>query len=180
MPLETLHANHIGATGGGFELQRANNAIMRIVGLDGDENNLFQLSLASFPIPKVSSGIIEVNYLNEKRKFAGMETYDDLTVVFNDYVEEDLALLLHRWRYQVKDPVTGKMGFKKDYAKEGRVTLYAPDGTGDREYELQGVWPSALDGGEIDYATEDGVKINLTLTIDKVIYANARQFVGAA
>lgn len=179
MPLETLHANHIGATGGGFELQRANNALMRIVGLDGDENNLFQLSLASFPVPKESNGIIEVNYLNEKRKFAGMVTYDDLTVVFNDYVGEDVAGLLTRWRYLVKNPITGKIGFKADYAKEGRVTLYGPDGSADREYELQGVWPSGFDGGEIDFATEDGIKINLTLTIDKVIYAPARQFAAA-
>lgn len=178
MPLDTLHADHIGATSGGFELQRANNALMRIVGLDGDENNLFQLSLASFPVPKSTHGIIEVPYLNEKRKFAGMPTYDDITVIFNDFVGEDVALLLHRWYYQIHDPITGKQQFKAQYAKEGRVTLYAPDGTSDREYELQGVWPSGLDGGEIDFATEDGVKINLTLTIDKVIYAPARPFFG--
>jgi hypothetical protein len=179
MPLDTLHADHIGATGGGFELQRANNALMRIVGLDGDENNLFQLSLASFPVPKQTVGIIEVAYLNEKRKFAGMPTFDDLTVIFNDYVSEDTALLLNRWFYQIHDPVSGKQRFKQEYAKEGRVTMYGPDGTGDREYEMQGVWPSALDGGEIDFATEDGVKINLTLTIDKVVYANARPFLDA-
>lgn len=179
MPLDTLHADHIGASGGGFELQRANNALMRIVGLDGDLNDLFTLSLASFPVPKLNSGIIEVNYLNEKRKFAGMITYDDLTVVFNDYVDEDVSKLLHRWRYSVQDPVTGQMGRKNEYAKEGRVTMYGPGGDGDREYLLQGVWPSALDGGEIDFATEDGIKINLTLTIDKVIYDPAINLIGS-
>lgn len=170
MPLNALHANHIGAVGGGFELQRANNALLYIVNLDGNANNVITLSLASFPLPKESSGIIEVNFLNEKRKFAGMVTYDDLTIVFNDYVDKETARLLYNWRYLVKNPVDGKIGNKSAYAKAGRMVKYGPDGGSDREYELQGIWPSALDGGEADFASEDGIKVNMTLTIDKAIY----------
>src|SRR3990172_12748075 len=98
MPLNALHANHIGAVGGGFELQRANNALLYIVNLDGNANNLVTLSLASFPLPKVTTNPIEVNFLNEKRKFAGMTTYEDLTVIFNDYVDPETARRLHAWR----------------------------------------------------------------------------------
>jgi hypothetical protein len=170
MPLNALHANHIGAVGGGFELQRANNALLYIVNLDGNANNLVTLSLASFPLPKESNGIIEVPFLNEKRKFAGLTTYDDLAIVLNDYVDKETARLLYQWRYLVKDPVTGKIGNKAQYAKTGRMVKYGPDGQSDREYELQGIWPSALDGGEIDFSSEDGVKLNMTLTIDKAIY----------
>lgn len=170
MPLNALHANHIGAVGGGFELQRANNALLYIVNLDGNANQVVTLSLASFPLPKETSGIIEVNYLNEKRKFAGMVSYDDLTIVFNDYVDKETARLLYNWRYLVKDPITGKIGNKASYAKTGRMVKYSPSGDLDREYEIQGIWPSALDGGEIDFASEDGVKVNMTLTIDKALY----------
>lgn len=171
MPLNALHANHIGAVGGGFELQRPNNGLLYIVNLDGNSNNLITLSLASFPLPKETSNIIEVPFLNEKRKFAGMVTYDDLTVIFNDYVDQQTARLLYQWRYLVKDPVSGKIGNKAAYAKAGRMVKYGPDGQSDREYELQGIWPSALDGGEIDFANDgDGLKINMTLSIDKAIY----------
>ena len=170
MPLDTLHANHIGAVGGGFELQRANNALLYVVGLAGNSNDLLTLTLASFPLPKESSGVIEVPYLNEKRKFAGIVTYDDLTVIFNEYVDKDTAKLLYDWRYLVKDPVSGKIGNKADYAKTGRMVKYGPDGGNDREFEVQGIWPSTLDGGEVDFATEDGIKINMTLSIDKAIY----------
>lgn len=173
MPLDTLHANHLGSVGGGFELQRANNALLYIVGLDGNSNDLLTLSLASFPLPKETTSPIEVGFLNEKRKFAGLTTYDDLSIVINDYVDKDTAQMLYRWRYLVKDPVSGKMGFKAQYAKAGRMVKFGPDGTAEREYELQGVWPSALDGGEIDFMTEDGVKINMTLTVDKTIYLPA-------
>lgn len=170
MPLNALHANHIGAVGGGFELQRANNVLLYIVGLDGNAANLITLSLASFPLPKESSGVIEVPFLNEKRKFAGLTTYDDLTVVFNDYVDRETAKLLYQWRYLVKDPVTGKIGNKAQYAKTGRMVKHGPDGQNDREYEVMGIWPSSLDGGEADFSAEDGLKINMTLTIDKAVY----------
>jgi len=173
MPLDTLHANHIGAVGGGFELQRANNVLLYVVGLEGNSNDLLTLSLASFPLPKLSSGIIEVPYLNEKRKFAGQITYDDIAIVFNDYVDKDTSALVHQWRYLVQSPVDGKVGFKGTYAKQGRMVCYGPDGSTEREYELHGMWPSALDAGEADFASEDGVKINLTLSIDKVIYLPA-------
>lgn len=174
MPLNGLHANHIGAVGGGFELQRPNNALLYIVNLAGNANNIVTLSLASFPLPKETSNVIEIPFLNEKRKFAGLVSYDDLTVIFNDYVDKETARLLHQWRNLVKDPVTGKMGNKRDYAKIARMVKYGPDGQSDREYECQGVWPSAIDGGEIDFGNDgDGLKINMTLTIDKAIYVPA-------
>ena len=78
MPLETLTADHIGQVGGGFEPQRANNALLYIVGLAGNENDVLSLSLSSFPVPKSNLGIIEVRYLNQIRKFAGTPEYQAL------------------------------------------------------------------------------------------------------
>lgn len=173
MPLNALHANHLGAVGGGFELQRQNNALLYVVNLAGNSNNLVTLSLASFPLPKETTNPIEIGFLNEKRKYAGLTTYDDLTIVFNDFVDKETATLLYQWRYLVKHPVSGVMGNKADYAKTGRAVKFGPNGQTDREYELQGIWPSSLDGGEIDFMAEDGVKINMTLTIDKAIYLPA-------
>ena len=170
MPLNALHANHLGATDGGFELQRSNNAMLFIVGLEGNGRDILSLSLASFPLPKESSNAVEVNFLNEKRKFAGAVTYEDLSIIFNDYVDQETAKILYQWRYLVKDPVTGKVGNKRDYAKEGRIVKYGPDGGSDREYTLMGVWPMTLDGGDIDFSGDDAVKINMTLCIDKFIY----------
>lgn len=171
MPIDTLTANHIGAVGGGYEIQRQNNALLYVVGLDGNSNDVLTLSLQSFPLPKVSSGIIEVPFVNEKRKFAGAITYDDLTIVFNDYVDRPTAEVLFRWRYSVQNPDTGAVGYKRDYAKEGRMVKFGPDGTADdREWELRGIWPSTMDAGEVDFAGEDAVKINMTLTIDTALY----------
>jgi len=175
MPLNTLHADHIGGANGKFEPQRINNALLRIVGLDGGNSaggeNALELALSSFPIPKRTMGIIEIGYLNEKRKFAGIPTYDDLSVIYKDYIDAATARVLWKWNYQVHNPETGKTGLARAYKKSGSVTLFAPDGSGefDRMMDVIGAWPSGFDPGDADLAGEDSVNITLTLTIDKVI-----------
>lgn len=173
MPLNTLNADHIGQVGGGFEPQRANNGLLYIVGLAGNENDLLSLSLTSFPIPKSNVGIIEVRYLNQIRKFAGTPTFDDLSVVFNDYVDQNTAKVIADWFYLSHNPVTGKTAFASQYKKNGRAVLYAPDGTADREWECQGMWISTFDPGDVDMEGEDRIRITCTITIDKAIYKPA-------
>lgn len=173
MPIDTLNADHIGQAGGGFEPQRTNNGLLYIAGLDGNENDLLTLSIASFPIPKSNIGIVEKRFQNQIRKFAGTPTYDDLSVVFNDYTDQNTATILARWHYLVHDPLSGKTGFASQYKKNGRVVLYAPDGSIEREYEVQGMWPSGFDPGDVDHEGEDTVRITMTLTIDRAIFKPA-------
>ncbi len=170
MALDFLHANHLGGQAGGFEPQRVNNGELIITGLEGiggGRDDALRLSVASFPLPKVSTGVIEVGYLNERRKFAGHTAYDDLSVTFKDHVDKDTAAILWKWRQIVHDPVTGKTGMAAAYKKLAYIRLYAPNGTIERQYRLEGCWLSAMDPGEIDYQGEDAVNIQVTLTIDK-------------
>ncbi len=170
MALDFMHANHIGGAGGGFEPQRVNNGKLIITGLDGinsSRDDVLTLSVASFPLPKVSSGIVEVGYLNEKRKFAGNPIYDDLSVSFHDYVDKEVATILYRWRSLVHDPVTGKTGLASVYKKTAYMMIYSPEGSIERKFRLEGVWLQSLDPGEIDMLGEDTVKIQCTLAIDK-------------
>lgn len=176
MAIGIISADGIGGANGDFEVQRVNNALLYIVGIGatsapGQESNddVLALALQQFPLPKVTSGIIEHGYINEKRKFAGNPTYDDLSVVYVDTVDTGVAKTLWEWRLQVHDPVTGKTGLAKNYKKKGWVTMFDPSGEQEREYELVGVWPSAMDPGDIDLAGEDSVKITMTLTIDKAV-----------
>ena len=170
MPIDTLNADHIGQVGGGFEPQRQNNILLRVAGLEGNENDVITLSLASFPLLKSNIGIVEVGYLNQTRKFAGKPTYDDLAVVFNDYVDQETKNVLARWFYLSHDPVTGRTAFARDYKKTGVVTLYDPSGASDREWECQGMFITAFDPGDADMEAEDRIRITCTLTIDKAIF----------
>lgn len=180
MPLENLTADHIGANGG-HEPQRTNNGLLYITPpsavRDGIDTSLLasdeiRLSIQSFPVPKRTMGVVEMGYLNEKRKFAGLPTYDDLSVIFHDYVDVNIAQILWAWSYAVHDPRTGKTGLASQYKARGFFSLYSPEGSIERQYDVIGIWPSAIDPGEIDHEGEDTVRITMTLSIDKVLLAD--------
>lgn len=158
-----LVADHVGSQN--WEPQRVNNAVLHFSDLPGDEDLV--LALSSFPLPKKTHGIIEVGYVNEKRKFAGLPTFDDLSVIYKDYVDKNTANILLKWDRLVYNPKTGRMGLKAEYAKDGWAELFAPNGEFIRRYDLIGCWPSGIDPGDIDLAGEDTLNITLTLTIDK-------------
>jgi hypothetical protein len=179
MPLASMSANHVAAAQGQFEMQRASNALLYIIGLNsavqgagqgtGIKDDVLTLSLATFALPKVTMTPVEVGYLNEKRKFVGRPTFDDLQVVFNDFVDVGTAALLQKWWYLCYNPENGFIGLAAQYKKSGMIRLNGPNGQFDREYELVGCFPSQFDMGEIDMLGEDGVKITMTLSYDKYI-----------
>jgi len=170
MPLDTLNADHIGQVGGGFEPQRTNNILFTVTGLAGNDNDVITLSFTSGPLPKMSITPIEVRYLNQTRKFAGTVVYEDVPMIFNDYVDQETATVLANWFYLAHNPLSGKTALARDYKKNGRLTLYGPQGTFDREWEIQGAWISNYDPGDADMEGEDRVRITATITIDKAVY----------
>ena len=166
--LEMMTADRLAAGGGDFEPQRTNNGMLYIEGMnDGD---LLQLSLETFPLPKQSNGLIEMDFINEKRKVAGKVIIDDLEVQFKDFVDRETAKVLWDWRLLVYNPVTGQIGLARNYKKNGIMTLFAPDGSYQRIWELKGLWPMNMDPGDIDMAGEDIVRINMSIAIDKAVF----------
>ena len=160
-----MNANRIANANGSFEPQRTNNAILTIDQIQ--DSDILQLALNTFPIPKQSNEIVEIGYMNETRKVAGKAIYEDLTVLYQDYVDKQIASILWNWRYQVYNPITGKIGLAKDYKKSGKVKLVDPSGDNPRDYKIVGMWISNMNPGEIDHTASDTVKIECTITIDK-------------
>ncbi len=168
-----------------LEPQRQNNALLHLNNIPGIADEELVLALSSFPLPKVTNGIVELPFLNEKRKFAGLPTFDDLSVLFKDYVTKPVADAILQWRHQVYNPHSGAIGLASIYKKTGFVQMFAPNGTLERQYDIFGIWPSAYDPGDIDMAGEDVLQITVTLTIDKAVpgkgfAANAVGTTGAA
>jgi hypothetical protein len=159
-----------GPVGGVYEPQRTNGALLYVTNIGaGGIDEVLTLSLKTFALPKVTNNPQMAQYLNEKRKFAGMPEWDDLPITFHDYVDLKTLTTLLAWRNQVYDPRTGKVGLKSQYAKNGFIKCFAPNGDFERQWDLIGIWPSNLDPGEIDMQGEDFVTITCNFVIDKAI-----------
>lgn len=180
MPLPTnngfMSAAHIAERNGAFEPQRANNVILELdlTGIEGFEADTLPLALESFPLPRQTNTPLELPFLNDRSKFAGQAQVEDVDVVFRDFVDSNVALILENWRKAVYDPATGQIGLAANYKKTGTIYFWKPDGTlagGDDDLAImlaEGVWPQVVERGQADMAADDVLRMTVTLTIDRL------------
>lgn len=163
MPVDFLKNAAAWTEGKSYEPQRVNNNMLLI---DYD-NDVMRMSLNTFPIPKITLGQLEVGLMNEKKKFPGLPTFEDLTIVYIDYADKDVAKWVWEWQQQAYDWKTGQIGTAARCKRNGYVQQFDPEGERVREYRLIGMFPTNVDPGDADLAGEDYHRINLMLSVDK-------------
>ncbi len=175
MPLESttgLSADGIND----LEPQRMNNWTLEITGLAGDaaDTTSIILGLQAFQLPTETSDLIEVYYMNERRQYAGRTMYDGGTLSLTDWIDRGTANAIRKWRKEVYDPDTGRVGIKTQYAKQGDIYLYAPGGeaatpTTVKQWRLVNVWPVSVTWGQLEMGASEKVQIEVQLVYDKAI-----------
>lgn len=162
--LEKLGASHLASEG--FEVQRTNNFEIQIENVS--KSRILTLAVVSGFLPSESNDVISLNYGNTTITVAGKANVNNSgTLVVRDLVQEDVERMIDEWRSSVYNKETDAIGFAADYKKPAKVTQSAPDGTLLRVWDLEGVWPSAVDYGQVSYENAGVKTISITLQYDK-------------
>lgn len=146
-----------------FEVQRTNNFEVIFEGLSED----ITLSVASQNLPNISNETVELPYGNSKVKVAGQGSFDDVSLVVNDYIEADIEAQLWAWRKKVFDPVTMKVGWASEYKRNGRLIQFGPDGTVSRTWRLIGCFPTGFEVSDFSYDGSDKKQVTLPISVDQ-------------
>lgn len=163
--IETLGASHL--AGEGFEVQRTNNFEIQIDGVT-EEDRILILAVVSGFLPHERNEVIELNYGNTQITVAGAARPNNSgTLVVRDLLQKDIEKAIDKWRASVYDKVNDQIGFAFNYKKDAKVVQYAPDGTYIRSWDLEGVWPSEVDYGQISYDSPGVKTVSITLQYDK-------------
>ena len=161
---ESLGASHLASQG--FEVQRTNKFEIQIDNVSKVRPLI--LAVVSGFLPNESNEVISLNYGNTTITVAGKANANGSgSLVVRDLVQEDIEQVIDEWRKTVYNKETDAIGFAADYKKPAYVTQYAPDGTLLRVWNLEGVWPSAVDYGQVSYESPGVKTINITLQYDK-------------
>ncbi len=172
-------ADHLvkGGTGGAYEPQRQNNFTFEIILDSKQQQELISLALQNAFEPQEENEALEIPFWNEKVFYPGKASFSNAQSTINiiDFVDVPVRDVVLEWRRQVYDPETGKVGLAKNYKKEAKIRLYAPDGTLERSWTLKGVWPQSVNWNAtaLDYSGGEAVKIEVTLSYDKAIWDRA-------
>ena len=165
-----MTAGHLAPAGGGYEPQRVFNWVLVLTGVSDPE--LIRLSIEKVQMPRLSTAVMHLRYMNEDVKVSGGASVDSNTIVCRDFVDRQTLAVLNAWMEQVHDPLTGKIGYASEYKKQGTIMLLDPHGEALRQVTAQGVWPSSISFSDLDYNVDTGeVKVTLTLQVDKYVMA---------
>jgi hypothetical protein len=115
----------------------------------------------------------ELNFLNAKTWIAGKLTWQSITATFIDANAAEIQNL-YIWIGQnarLDNDITFHQGTSfNDYAATAELILYTGCGQPMEIWQLDNVWPQAVNFGELDYSSSEEVQIELTLRYDKVRY----------
>lgn len=118
----------------------------------------------------------EINFLNAKTWIPGKASWQTMSVTYLDVATADAAPLFS-WLasvYNFTNPVTLEQGSRRsDYSAAATLKMF--DGCGQllETWEMEDVWPTGIDFGDLDYSSSDIAEIALTLRYSQVKYKPA-------
>lgn len=165
-----------------YEIQRNNNYEFIVTNIDElirpgmigneanaklkDSQNILRVSVTSAFIPHFTQEVVEVKRGNSTLKYAGVPTFGEGQLQFNDFIGADVKSILMAWQNMSYDVYTEKVAslqrtpYKKDcYLLEFPPDYYAPH----RKWVLKGCWISGI--SENEYTNDDGGKHLVSATI---------------
>lgn len=181
MAIEQIGTYHLADNPQLFEIQRNNNfefivtdidGILR-AGANGTEKNatisnaqeMLRLSVTKAFVPHFTQEVVNIKRGNTTLKYAGVPTFGEGSLDFNDFIGADVKSILMAWQNMSCNIQTEKVGSLDvtPYKKNCYLIEYTPDYRKIRTWKIYGCWISSLSEGE--YTSEDGQKHQISCTI---------------
>jgi hypothetical protein len=145
-----------------FEPKLSNRFIMEINGIDS-----YLVKTASRPT--VTSEVVELDHINVKRKIKGKTNWDDITISLYDPIVPSGAQQVMEWVRQSHESLTGRDGYAAFYKKDINFKMLGPVGDVVELWTLKGAFITSANFGDMDWAGNDVMSIEVTLSYDYAI-----------
>ena len=164
-----------------WEPQRNNNFEIRFPnlpqlysidqGLAMPSNAADFLTLSTKSVGGINTNIspIKISYGNNTINFAGKPEYNDVQIVFRDFIGIKTERILTAWHKLVYNPATEKVGRASIYKQTGYLLEFAPDGSQVRTWKLEGMFPGTMAFGDYSNDGNETREITVTFYIDVAI-----------
>ena len=145
-----------------WEPKLANRFIMEIGGIE-----TYMIKTANRPT--FTSETVELDHINVKRKIKGKSNWDDITITLYDPIVPSGAQQVMDWIRLSHESITGRDGYAAFYKKTISFYTLGPVGDKVEKWTLEGAFITSANFGELDWASNDPLSIELTLTYDYAI-----------
>ena len=145
-----------------FEPKTKNRFIMYIEGIPA-------YIIKAIARPAITMTEIVLDHMNVRRYVKGKGSWETLDITLYDPIVPSGAQAVMEWVRLHKESVTGRDGYSDFYKKDITFNVLGPVGDKVEEWTLKGAFISAATFGDMDWATEDPIQIELTLKYDYAI-----------
>lgn len=118
--------------------------------------------------PEITFDQTEFHRQNEKFYVAGKPTWNELSMEFYDFINgsKSASYTMWLWASSIYNPVTGAMGYKKDYTSTATLSLLDPLGKVAETWSLFYLWPATITWNELSSESSDIVNVSVTFRYD--------------
>jgi hypothetical protein len=119
--------------------------------------------------PTISTGEIEVPFINTRRYLADTTKFSTMSVTLHDPIAPSGAQQVMEWVRLHYESVSGRSGYADFYKRDIALKLLDPVGTVVEYWDVKGAFITEANFGELTY--EDGglAEISLTLRYDNAV-----------
>ena len=119
--------------------------------------------------PSLTNGEVLLDHINVERKLKGKTRWQDVSITLYDPIVPSGAQAVMEWVRLHHESLTGRDGYSTQYKKDIRFNSLSPTGEIIEEWLLKGAFIADSNFGQMDWATEDSVQIELTLKYDYAV-----------
>lgn len=161
-----------------YEIARSNNFELLITGIDTlvkpgtldtimkDNAQTLRLSLASCTVPSFTQNAITVQRGNGTVKYAGKPTFNNLNMVFNEYLGVDTLGILQAMQQKQYDVKTQSVGRAVDYKRDCYLIQYSPDWEIVKKWKLYNGWFTSISPSDFSNDSDDKKTVSATFEYD--------------
>ena len=117
----------------------------------------------------LTQGTVQLNHINVARYVKGKTLWNTISLTLFDPITPSGAQAVMEWVRLHHESVTGRDGYSDFYKKDITFNTLGPVGDKVEEWTLKGAFISAATFGDMDWATEDPIQIELTIKYDYAI-----------
>lgn len=130
---------------------------------------VLRMSVVSSSVPHFELSVIDIRRGNNTMHAAGTPTFDNHTLVVNDFIGARTKSVLLAWQALAYDVNTEKVHRMPNYKKDCTLVEYTPDGEMVRYWEMKGCWISSVSEDVFSNESNDKKTCTATIVYDKAI-----------
>jgi hypothetical protein len=142
-----------------WEPKKAHQFIMEIDGIPA-------YLIHSSAKPSIENNEITLDHMNVQRYVKGKSKWSSISITLYDPIVPSAAQAVMDWVRLHHESATGRDGYSSMYKKEITLTQLSPLGEKIEEWILKGAFITSAKFGDLDWSSEEVVKISMDLRYD--------------